>query len=139
MYSPADFVFTIPAADVDILGHVNNAAYLQYYEEARWHAIGGRGYGVETVKRLQKSPVILEVNLKFLRELKLHDKVRITMKLVKQEGKVFHLAQSIIKEDGTVASEALFIGGLFDLKERRLVNPTPEWLQALGLKEETLL
>ncbi len=37
------------------------------------------------------------------------------------------------KPDGTVCSEADFTMGLFDLKTRRLIPPTPIWMKVLGL------
>jgi acyl-CoA thioester hydrolase len=41
----------------------------------------------------------------------------------------------IEKEDGSIAAEAVLVSGLFDMKERKLVLPTPEWRRALGLGE----
>jgi hypothetical protein len=35
--------------------------------------------------------------------------------------------------DGEDCCHAEFVFGLFDLKERRLILPTPEWLCAIGL------
>lgn len=38
------------------------------------------------------------------------------------------------KEDGKIASEAKFTVGLFDMKERKLTEGTPEWLHAVGMR-----
>ena len=118
---------------VDSLGHVNNATYLELYEEARWEAITALGYGFETVQRLQQGPVIIEINVKFQRELLLRENIEITMKVLSYEGKICKMQQQMLKADGTVASEALFVFGLFDMKTRRMIEPTPEWKQALRM------
>jgi acyl-CoA thioester hydrolase len=36
-------------------------------------------------------------------------------------------------ESGDIASEALFTVALFDVRARKLVDPTPEWKAALGI------
>lgn len=128
-----EYKITIKEHHVDSLGHVNNATYLELYEEARWEAITARGYGFKTVQRLQQGPVIIEINLKFQRELLLRENISITMKVLSYEGKICKMQQQMIKEDGTVASEALFVFGLFDMKTRRMIEPTPEWKQAVGI------
>jgi YbgC/YbaW family acyl-CoA thioester hydrolase len=118
---------------VDSLGHMNNAMYLQIYEEARWELITQRGYGFKKIQQSQQGPVILDVTVKFLREIKLREKLKITTELTDYNGKVGHLTQKMIKEDGSVASEAVFSFGLFDMKSRKLIDPTPEWKYAVGL------
>ncbi|MBS1972080.1 MAG: acyl-CoA thioesterase [Bdellovibrionales bacterium] len=117
---------------LDTYGHVNNARYLDMYEEARWQLVTDRGYGFKKVHESGQGPVILEVNLKFMKELRLREEITITTELVDYPGKVGRLKQQMIKPDGTVASEAIFVFGLFDLKARKMIEPTPEWKKAVG-------
>lgn len=119
---------------LDSYQHVNNAMYLSLYEEARWELISGRGYTYEKVHLTGQGPVILDVQLSFLRELKLREKILITLEMLSYEGKIFKLKQQMLKEDGKVASEATFTGAFFDLKSRKLILPNDEWLQAIGMK-----
>lgn len=125
---------TIKEHHVDSYGHVNNATYLALYEEARWEIITPRGYGFKEIHERKQGPVILEVNLKFLKEIRLRENITIQTKIVHYTGKVGQMQQQMIKTDGSVASEALFTFGLFDIKERKLIEPTPEWKKALDLK-----
>jgi acyl-CoA thioester hydrolase len=120
---------------LDTFGHVNNAAYLALLEEARWDVVTRRGYGLAEVQRRQQGPVILEVQLKFLKELRLRETIKITTQVDDYHGKIGKFTQKMVKADGTVAAEAVFTFGLFDLKARRLVEPTPEWLRAIGVSE----
>lgn len=117
---------------VDSLGHVNNATYLAILEEARWEVITNNGYGFHEVQKYQKGPVILEVNLKFMKEIRLRETVRITTELLDYQGKIGRMKQQIIKENGELAAEAIFVFGFFDLATRRLIDPTPEWNKAIG-------
>lgn len=127
-----EYELLIRESHLDSYGHVNNATYLTMYEEARWEAITQRGYGFSEVHKTAIGPVVLDVHIKFIKELVLREKIRITMELVSYEGKIFKLKQSMIKENGEVASEAMLTGALFDLKNRKLILPTAEWLRAVG-------
>ena len=117
---------------VDSLGHMNNATYLALYEEARWELITSRGYGFHEVQRTKQAPVILEINLKFLKEITLREKITITTELLDYKGKIATMRQQMLKMDGSVASEALLTFGLFDLNKRKLIEPTDAWTTAVG-------
>ncbi|AFY02707.1 acyl-CoA thioesterase [Bdellovibrio bacteriovorus] len=128
-----NYKVTIKEHHVDSLGHMNNATYLALYEEARWEAITSRGYGFKDIQKLKQGPVILEVNLKFQREVLLRENITITLEMLGYKGKIGQMKQQMIKDDGSVASEAVFTFGLFDMKERKLIEPTPEWKRAIGM------
>ncbi len=49
---------------LDTFGHVNNAVYMQLFEEARWEFITENGYGLKEIQLLKKGPVILYLILK---------------------------------------------------------------------------
>lgn len=119
---------------VDSLGHMNNSTYLELMEEARWDYISQNGYGHAEIQKYQQGPVILEVNLKFMNEIRLREKVYVTVSEAKSISlKVAQLKQQIIKENGIVAAEALFTFGLFDLQKRKLIEATDLWKKALQL------
>ena len=118
---------------MDSFGHMNNAAYLVLFEEARWEFITRNGYGLKKVQELQQGPIVLELNLKFRKEITLREKIKITVELLETKKKISRFRQAMIKEDGTVATELELIFGLFDLRTRRLIEPTPEWKKAIGL------
>ncbi len=117
---------------LDTFGHVNNAVYLSLYEEARWDLITANGYGLKQVHERKKGPVILDVHLRFQKELRLRDLITITTQTEAYKGKICVLLQKMLNSNGEVCSEAKFTFGLFDLRERKLILPTPEWLKAIG-------
>lgn len=124
----------ISEAHLDSFGHVNNARYFELLEQARWDLITERGFGIDTIRSTRTGPTILEINVRFLRELKPRDVVVIRTELISYERKIGRLRQQMIKDDDNVACEAVFTIGLFDLDKRRLIEPTAAWAFAVGLE-----
>jgi thioesterase-3 len=118
---------------LDTFSHVNNAAYLEILEEARWDWITKNGYGVREVKELGQGPTILECSLRFMKELLLRERIEIESQIDSMNGKVFEVLQTIRKPDGEIACEARLKMALFDLSARRLIAPTQRWLSTFGI------
>ncbi len=118
---------------LDSFGHVNNAAYLEILEEARWDLITANGYGLDEVHRRKTGPTVLELHLRFVREIRNRQRVTVRSWIASYSGKIGTLAQQIVDEAGSLCCDAVFTIGLFDLTARKLVRPTPEWIAALGL------
>jgi acyl-CoA thioester hydrolase len=123
----------ISEAHLDSFGHLNHARYLEILEQARWDLITERGFGIDVIRRTQTGPVILEVTIKYVRELGPREPVVIRTELVAYAGKVGSVRQQMLKADGELACEAIFTFGLFDMARRKLIDPTPAWQYALGM------
>jgi acyl-CoA thioester hydrolase len=131
--------FVISEAHLDSFGHMNNARYLELFEQARWDLITERGFGIDTIRRTATGPVVLEVQLRFLRELAPRDPIVVRTELLSYVGKVGKLRQEMLKvADGASAAEAIFTFGLFDLTRRKLIEPSPAWTYAVGLEANPL-
>jgi thioesterase-3 len=129
-----DKAIVVSEAHLDSFGHVNNARYLELLEQARWDLITERGFGIEMIRKSRTGPTILEINIRFLREIGARDAIVIRTEMISYERKIGKLRQQMIKSDGNVACEAVFTIGLFDLERRRLIEPTAEWAYAVGLE-----
>ena len=127
-----EFHATIQDAHVDMFGHVNNAAYLVLFEQARWDWITGNGFGLKEVQERGIGPTILEVRVRFQREVMRGERVVIRSRTTEYKGKIGRLEQVMEREDGSPACSAEFVFALFDLKARKLIRPTAEWLKAVG-------
>ncbi len=130
-----EYEVLIKECHLDSFGHVNNAVYVQLYEEARWDFITKKGFGLDVIQREQKGPVLLDLQVRFKREIKNRDLIRIqsqTKEII--TPKVMILEQKILNSDGKVASEAVFTVGFFDLKLRKLIDASPEWMKAVGIR-----
>jgi thioesterase-3 len=128
------YPLTIKEAHLDTFGHVNNAAYLTLFEEARWDLITKNGYGLEKMLSTGIGPTILEINLTFLKEIRLREEIVITTQMILLEKKIGKLSQKMLRND-EICCVATFVFGLFDLHKRKLIPPTPEWLTAIGCNE----
>lgn len=135
MLSPVhEYPLLIVERHLDTFGHVNNAAYLELFEDARWDWITSNGFGIERIRELQQGPTVLEVTLRFKREIRNRQRIVIRSWVERYEGKISNVIQEMRDEAGELYCEAHFLCALFDLKARRLLLPTPEWLAAVGMK-----
>lgn len=124
--------FAVKPEFLDGLGHMNNVAYFRVYEDARWAMISELGFGVETMQRLQQGPVVLKIEVDFLREIKAGPSYWVESSSLAYEGKIQKVLQEIKSAEVGVHSRATFTMGLFDMKTRKLVLPSEEWLRAAG-------
>ncbi|MFI2368296.1 acyl-CoA thioesterase [Streptomyces sp. NPDC018833] len=123
---------TVRGYELDTQGHLNQAVYLQYAEHARWELLRAAGLSQEKLLASGVGPVALEVTVKFARELRGGDRVRVTCRFVYGEGKTFQVVQQILKDDGTLAAEISGVAGMLDLSTRRLVADPRAHLAALA-------
>lgn len=119
---------------LDSFAHMNNATYLQILEEARWEIIQGKGYSIPEIQEKGIGPVLLEIHIKYLRELKLREKIRIETQCIAVENKITRLKHEIYNEKNKIACEAEIVVGVFDTKTRRMVELPKDWLEAIGVE-----
>ncbi|MFJ4683002.1 acyl-CoA thioesterase [Streptomyces sp. NPDC091377] len=112
---------TVRGYETDVQGHLNQAVYLNYAEHARWALLEAVGIRQSDLASAGVGPVVLETTIRYRRELLAGDEVTVTCAFVWGGGKTFQVVQRIVKADGTVAAEVEGVGGLLDLKLRRLV------------------
>lgn len=122
----------IKETDLDTFGHMNNAKYLSIFEEARWDWITQNGFGMKKMQQLGIGPTILEINLRFLKEIRVREEIEIESKVTSYVGKIGKLQQKITINSDTYC-RAEFTIGLFDLNTRKLIQPIHEWLIAVGV------
>ena len=117
---------------LDSFGHMNNARYFEHFEQARWDLITERGFGIDVMRTKQMGPTILGVEMKYLKELGPRETVVIRTEAATYQRKIAKMRQTMVKASGEVACDAVFTFGLFDIVQRKLIDPTPEWAHAVG-------
>jgi acyl-CoA thioester hydrolase len=122
---PFSVPVTVRGYETDVQGHLNQSVYINYAEHARWSLLRAAGISQAALIGSGVGPVALETTIRYRRELVAGDEVEVTCRFLWGEGKTFRVEQTIRKTDGTVAAELSAVGGLMDLKERRLV-PDPQ-------------
>ncbi|MFJ9629873.1 acyl-CoA thioesterase [Streptomyces sp. NPDC091280] len=131
MSEPFSVPVTVRGYETDALGHLNQSVYLQYAEHARWALLQAAGVGQTELLAEGIGPVVLETTIRYLRELRAGEDVEVSCVFEWGEGKTFRITQTVTKTDGTVSAEVASVGGLMDLKERRLVARPQESFKRL--------
>ncbi|MER7776631.1 acyl-CoA thioesterase [Streptomyces sp. NPDC053780] len=132
MSEPFSVPVTVRGYETDTQGHLNQAVYLNYAEHARWSLLSAAGIRQADLVARGVGPVALETTIRFQRELLAGDEVEVTCAFEWGEGKTFRIHQIIRKPDGTVAAEVEGVGGLMDLKARKLVTDPRERFKELA-------
>ncbi|MEU5346112.1 acyl-CoA thioesterase [Streptomyces sp. NPDC020766] len=132
MAEPFSVPVTVRGYETDVQGHLNQAVYVNYAEHARWSLLQAAGISQAGLAAKGVGPVSLEMTVRYRRELRAGDEVEVTCDFIWGEGKTFRVEQTIRKSDGTVAAELTGVGGLMDLKERKLVADPRDYFRALA-------
>lgn len=130
-YKIFSYPLLIKENHLDSFGHVNNATYLTLFEEARWEIITQNDFGLDKIRETGLGPTILEIKVRYIKEVFLRENVVIETQLLSYEKKIGRLMQTM-KRNGEICCTAEIVLALFDLKQRKLIPPTPEWLRAVG-------
>ncbi len=128
----------IRSTQVDQFGHLNNAAFLEIFEWARWEWAESGNFSFKTaMKQRGLGPVVVHADVSFRREVRFHETVRIETTLERCDSRKGVMHQRMLCENGDLASEGRFSFVTLDLAQRRVV-PLPDEIRALveGIAEE---
>jgi acyl-CoA thioester hydrolase len=113
--------------ELDALGHVNDAVYVQWANHVRWLCVRAAGVTLDA-RGGGIRPVNLETTIRYHRELREGDAVDVSCAFAWGDGKTFRIDQEFRRPDGTLVAELGSVCGLMDLRARRLV-PDPAGYQ----------
>ena len=115
--------------NLDTLGHLNNASYLQIFEEARWDFSNKGGFGLDWVLSNKQSPIVLKAEMSFRKEVLNREALLIQSEFVGFKNSLIgSFKQKMIKSNKKVASILSIDIGFMDLKERKLMNFPKNWV-----------
>ncbi|MBO1331308.1 thioesterase family protein [Streptomyces sp. VRA16 Mangrove soil] len=132
MAEPFSVRVEVRGYETDSQGHLNQAVYLQYAEHARWALLRHGGIEQRDLIRRGVGPVVLETNIRYLRELRAGDEVDVECVFEWGEGKTFRVRQALTRADGTLSAELTSVGGMLDLTARKLVPDPREIFEELS-------
>jgi acyl-CoA thioester hydrolase len=124
--------------ELDTQGHLNWAEYLHYAEHARWECLSAAGITQDALIASGFGPVVLEVSVRYKRELRGGDEVDVTCAFEFEGGKIFRIVQDFNRPDGRVAASLTSTSGLLDLAERKLAEDPAKHFRALAAAPEIL-
>ena len=117
--------------DLDALGHVNNARYLTYMEQARI------GYFAHLRLRRLRDPdvsfILADAHIAFLRPLFLDDKVRIGVRVVRLGNKSFTMHYRFEDADGKIVfATGETVQVCYNYKQQCTIPLPPAWRQRIA-------
>jgi acyl-CoA thioester hydrolase len=115
--------------DLDGFGHVNNAVYLTYLENARV-AYLKEVVGYETLEEIGN--IMASVTLNFREALGFEDALEIGVRTTRIGSKSFGLAHEIRTADGRLAAEATTVQVTFDVLGRASIPVPDRWRSLLS-------
>ena len=119
---------TVGEADLDDLGHVNNARYLVFLERSRtgWYEAAGlfatcQDAHARAGGRGRADTVVVNIDIDFLSECRLGEALAVDTAPIRLGGKSFVVRQAIVKADGALAADAVVTSVVMDLETRETI------------------
>jgi acyl-CoA thioester hydrolase len=120
---------------LDAMGHLNHASYLTLFEEARWDICKAQNMTPEKMQERGIGLVVIEAHIQYRRELRAGERVLIKTRFRDVDRKIWRVEQSMENAETKVCSSIQIKGGMFDLKQRKILLADPEW-RAIFLGEK---
>ena len=116
-----EFEIVVSEADLDQLGHVNNARYLNFLESGRmdWYYKIGLFEKVEASRLASEfDTVVVNINIDFKRECRLGERLVVVTAPARLGRKSLAVRQEIRMDSGELAAEAVVTSVMMDLQSR---------------------
>jgi acyl-CoA thioester hydrolase len=110
-----EYQLSVRGYELDSYGHVNHAVYLNYMEQARWEIIRSAGL-LDRLLSEGRKLVVIKVEVRYVREIKLFDTVTIQTKVKKEAPYLVFYQKLINTKDNTQVSRAIVKTILLDEK-----------------------
>lgn len=88
--------FQVRGYELDSFGHVNNAVYLNYLEQARWEIVQKLGI-LELFKANNSFLIVVETYIKYINELNIFENADVETKMIRK-GFFVEFKQNIFSE-----------------------------------------
>jgi acyl-CoA thioester hydrolase len=121
-------------ADIDKLGHVNNAKYLTYFEVARMQFFEDEFKQVKDLDWKTKGLILAKTEVEFLSPILLDDKVEIETYCTRIGTKSFDLAYRVFKITNsirTLAAKGSSVLVAFNYIEQNTISVEENWKKEL--------
>ena len=101
---------------LDVYGHVNNARYLEFLEEARWRFFEEQGV-IEEITGEALAMVVVNININYRRAALIHEELAISTEITRVGNKSFIIRQeNALAETGEMIADTDGTYVLFDNK-----------------------
>ena len=115
-------------SQIDANMHLRHSAYADFAAQARLGLLEKIGLKYEVFQKLRTGPVLFREELKYLREVRINDSVRVTCELLKTngDGSRWSIRNEIYRSDGIKAAVVDVEGAWLNVAERKLTVLPPD-------------
>ncbi|MBB4635429.1 YbgC/FadM family acyl-CoA thioesterase [Longimicrobium terrae] len=111
----------VRSTELDALGHVNNAKYMEYLEWGRFEWVKANGIPLDFFGKSRLSTVLVNVNINFRHEANLGDRLSVRTWLAEMGRSSFRIGQEIVNQRGERITDATVTSVMFDTTTRSSV------------------
>lgn len=108
--------------EIDALGHVNNAKYIEYLEWGREEWYNEAGIPFDELSAIGIATVLVRIEMNYRKEVRLGEKLYITTMPHSKGTSSYILKQEILNEKREVVADALVTGVTISLSKRKSVE-----------------
>ena len=123
--------FVVRSYELDALGHLNHAVFLNYFEQARFDALSDVGLEPAALVRQGWSVHVVRIEVDYRRPCHQGDRMVARTRIDQFRNSSMVILQSLEAEDGTVSAEAR-VTAVWIGKGGRPIRIPPEVRSALG-------
>jgi len=138
-YNPAmaDFKFFHPTevryGDLDPQGHVNNAKYLTYFEQARIYYLIQLGLFSKDQSFMEVGVIIADIHITFHSTTHYEDPIKVGVRTVKIGNKSLTTEQCVMHaETGEVMASGIVVLVTFDYEAKKPIPVPEEWRRKIS-------
>jgi len=123
--------------DVDIMGHVNNSVYQNYFDYARMQYFQ-RVFGYR-VDWYDKALVLVKIEIEYNRPVEMYDPIEVLTKVYHLGNKSLRMEQRLVgsSDDDLRCSNRAVLSG-FGYREGAAIELPDSWREGIGAFEEDL-
>lgn len=109
----------VRSTEVDQIGHLNNAKYLEYMEWGRVALLEQLGYTFAVLKERGVLPVVVNINVNYRKEVRMGERIKILSKPLRRGEKSFVIRHELFNETGVLVCDADVTMVMIDAVTRR--------------------
>lgn len=122
--------------DLDPQGHVNNAKFLTYFEQARVAYLIHLGLFDPGQSFMEIGIILAEARVTFRQPVHFGQRVRVEVRTSRLGNKSLEMEYRLVDEFGVELATGSSVQVAFDYRQRRSIPIPEEWRQALSKFEE---
>ena len=107
--------------EIDALGHVNNARFLEYFERGRMDWYNRCDPGLNKPASRHLGTVVVNIDINYRQECFAGDRLSVLTRADSRGGKSYVLHQEILAGDGRCVSDARVTSVVMDMSTRKVV------------------